>query len=564
MKIRQLIIKNFRGIKSLEFKVIHDFNVFIGPGDSTKTTILDAIALVLSPYWNVSITDNDFYNFNLQSNIEIFATIVEIPDKLIKAEKFGLNLRGWSPDHGVVDEPNENTIEALTIHFVVDKNLEPEWFIYNDRIQDEIHISAQDRMKLGMNFIELHSQKDFTWGRTSALSRMSLEKEEISNILANANREAKKAVSTSTFDQLSAIANEIESNSAQFGVRPREKFQPGLDSFGYGFGASSLALHDGPLPVRYFGEGTKRLLSIAIQTESNKEGGIILIDELEIGLEPYRLRGLINILKTNQNNNNQYFITTHSAFSLLELNANDLFVTRNHEGKTIIQAVSEDLQDVVRRMPEAFLARKIVICEGKTELGFSFSLANYWKSESEINLSYQGVIFVDGNGDSAIRYSEKMNLLGYEVCYWADSDKYSMESDEIKNLIKKNIKVIIWEDSCSIEEQILLELPKEDVPELLSLACDLQQISNDRFIQSLNSKTSLDISNFDEILNAFDNSDDEREIRKLLGKFLKNKTYFKNVEKGEKLGDFVIPKLKSTPTSKTMEKIEELKSWCND
>ncbi len=81
-------------------------------------------------------------------------------------------------------------------------------------------------------------------------------------------------------------------------------------------------------------------------------------------------------------------------------------MTRNINGETIIQAVSEELQDVVRKMPEAFLARKIVICEGKTELGFSFSLANYWESESDFNLSYHGVIFVDGNGDSAIKYSE--------------------------------------------------------------------------------------------------------------------------------------------------------------
>ncbi len=47
-------------------------------------------------------------------------------------------------------------------------------------------------MRLGMNFIEVHSQKDFTWGRASALSRMAQDKDEISNILANANREAKK------------------------------------------------------------------------------------------------------------------------------------------------------------------------------------------------------------------------------------------------------------------------------------------------------------------------------------------------------------------------------------
>ncbi len=71
-------------------------------------------------------------------------------------------------------------------------------------------------MRLGMNFIEVHSQKDFTWGRASALSRMAQDKDEISNILANANREAKKAVSSSTIDQLSTIANDIEKKFSEF------------------------------------------------------------------------------------------------------------------------------------------------------------------------------------------------------------------------------------------------------------------------------------------------------------------------------------------------------------
>ena len=52
MRIRHISIKNFRGIKELDWKVTGDFVCLIGPGDSTKSTILDAIECALYPRWN--------------------------------------------------------------------------------------------------------------------------------------------------------------------------------------------------------------------------------------------------------------------------------------------------------------------------------------------------------------------------------------------------------------------------------------------------------------------------------------------------------------------------------
>ena len=47
--IRLLTIKTFRGIKELAWRPSPGLNVILGGGDVGKTTILDAIALLLSP-----------------------------------------------------------------------------------------------------------------------------------------------------------------------------------------------------------------------------------------------------------------------------------------------------------------------------------------------------------------------------------------------------------------------------------------------------------------------------------------------------------------------------------
>ena len=57
--------------------------------------------------------------------------------------------------------------------------------------------------------------------------------------------------------------------------------------------------------------------------------GILLIDEIELGLEPSRIRSLINLL-TNiaETKGTQIIITTHSPITLSECSANQIEVVR--------------------------------------------------------------------------------------------------------------------------------------------------------------------------------------------------------------------------------------------
>lgn len=61
MNIHHIKIERFRGIRELDWRVGGDFVCFVGPGDSTKTTILDAVEFALSPRWNIQFDDSDFY-----------------------------------------------------------------------------------------------------------------------------------------------------------------------------------------------------------------------------------------------------------------------------------------------------------------------------------------------------------------------------------------------------------------------------------------------------------------------------------------------------------------------
>ena len=65
MRITNLEIINFRGIKNASIVFPRDERVLclIGAGDSTKSTILQAIEWILWPSWNLSASDSDFYEY---------------------------------------------------------------------------------------------------------------------------------------------------------------------------------------------------------------------------------------------------------------------------------------------------------------------------------------------------------------------------------------------------------------------------------------------------------------------------------------------------------------------
>lgn len=62
MQVRKIIVRNFRGINAADWVLPPNrFVCLVGPGDSTKTTLLNVIGLVLSPR-NVAFTDADFFS----------------------------------------------------------------------------------------------------------------------------------------------------------------------------------------------------------------------------------------------------------------------------------------------------------------------------------------------------------------------------------------------------------------------------------------------------------------------------------------------------------------------
>ena len=132
--IRWIVIQNFRGIKQLSWQPAPGINCLIGPGDSSKSTVLDAIDLCLGARRNVPFSDTDFHRMDTSCPISIHAIIGDLPDELLSIDSYGVFLKGYDNSKGeLYDEPQAHLEPVLKVSLTVETDLEPSRTIHSER-----------------------------------------------------------------------------------------------------------------------------------------------------------------------------------------------------------------------------------------------------------------------------------------------------------------------------------------------------------------------------------------------------------------------------------------------
>lgn len=551
-KIHELKIKNFRGIRDFSHTFgIANFICLIGRGDSGKTTILDAISYVLSSSWNLTFFDSDFYECNTDTPIEIEATLIDLPENLILESKYGLHIRGLDKStNEIKDDLEDDHEKVLTIKLEIQKDLEPKWYIINDRQDSPISISAYDRAKLNVFMISDYIDRHFSWSKGTPLYSLLKQQQDSINPEGNnktieALREAKSKIDNDSFEQFKEITSTVKSKAAELGI-DISNTSTTIDFKDILVKDGRVCLHDEKIPFRLKGKGSKRLISIAIQTALADIGGIILIDEIEQGFEPDRVQHLVNTLK--RNNSGQIFMTTHSRDVIVELKTSDIFIMKKDASKLI--AIKNSLQGCIRKNPEAFFANRIIVCEGATEIGICRALNHFGTQKGKKNASFLGVRFADGTGSNIIAYCEGFKKSGFEVCLFCDSDDNGINNKKVE-LKYDGIEIFDCEQGNAIENQVFKDLRWDAIRELInyeekkSLEKAVKDSVNSRCTESLT-------TNWQET--------DSAANREALGKTAKDMGWFKRIDHGEYLGTVIckyIDKIEDKTLGKQIKKISD-------
>lgn len=557
-KIHTLKIKNFRGISNFEQVFgLSEFICIIGRGDSGKTTVLEAISSVLCGSWNLSFHDTDFFEGNVEFPIEIEASLFDLPKRLLQEDKFGLYIRGLDLEtNSIHDDVEDHHESLLTIRLTVEKDLEPKWCVVNNR-QEPIDIRAKDRSSLNVFLVSEYIDRHFTWSAGSPLYSLltseEVDKKENTNVVIDALRDVKNSISEESFAHLNPILDRVKETASAFGV-DISSTTTAIDFRDFSVKDGRISLHERNIPFRLKGKGSKRLISVALQLELVKSGGIILIDEIEQGLEPDRAQHVAKTLKSSKKG--QIFITTHSRDVLVELGAENLFKMKKNA--TSFYSFDSSLQGLLRKNPEAFFAEKVLVCEGATEVGICRALNKHRIGVGKENASTKGIRFADGEGSSQFEYANNFMKAGYPVCLFCDSDKEE-EKQKKEELRKRGVKVIDCEEGKAIENQLFTDLPWNRIKELLEYKTqDLQNKNSvEDCVKFWYKKKYGDLAeNWRDV--------ESPEIREVLGDAAKEKGWFKRIDHGEILGKACCGCLEEMNEKKIKIQFDEISEWIDN
>ena len=572
MKIRHVSVKNFRGIRSLDWNVNSDVVCLIGPGDATKSTVLTAIEYALSSRPFLVLNDADFYDADASQPIVIEITVTHPPNHLLTERKYALFQRGWSAACGLFDDPDPLDDPALTIRFFADDALEPRWTVTKQANDEGRAIGWRDRAALHLFRVDDEIDRHLAWGRGSALAALTADDNEIDSTLTAAQRRAREASFADTHEKLDAAAKSAYEHAVAFGIPPGPHFQPGLDVRGMG-GAANLVLHQERIPLKYSGLGTKRLVTLAIQKSQISGGSVVLVDEIEYGLEPHRLLHLLQSLReavaTEETPSlDQIILTTHSPSAVAEMEAGDLYVVGSEDGITTIRRITDafdaaddiDPQAIARAGASALLAKRVVVAEGRTEMGYVRAMASHWNVVRGTPIAHLGTTVMDGGGQQAAKRSIGLARLGYQTALLVDSDVALDPPPE--SVSKAGVQVIQWADSVSTEERIAHDLPEKELGRLVELAIELTE-DQEAVLSSIGAQLPSLIAplSTSDVASWISPKTPIAEIRKAIGKAAKKKKWFKSIESGQRLGELVGELLAQMGASDTVAKTDALESF---
>lgn len=574
MRIVKLSVENFRGIQELEWTPERKpLCCLIGHGDSGKSTVLDAIEAALSSRW-YTFGEGDFRQCETSQPIKIEVTVAELSKPLLSDEKFGLYIRGLAPDRTVRDEPEDGDEPVLTVRLTVDATMEPVWEVVNDRSPYPRTMSNRDRALFRVVRLTGDDARHLTWGQGSILSKLTESGDEAAQQLAEAYRAAKASTRLHEIESLVKVANEAQARAIEVGAIVEDAYIPGLELLKGGFSSGSIALHDGAVPLRLAGTGTRRLATLAIQRAAIDEGAIILVDEIEQGLEPHRILGAIVHLRqaqaaatTARHPTGQIIMTTHSDVALSEIPPESLYVCRRRAGDAlrILHPTDQDaLRRVLKHMPRALFARRLLVCEGDTELGLMLGLRELFPDRhGGASIEQRGAAIVDGGGANAPQMATALAVLGYTTALYRDSD-VPVPTRQQKSLDSAGAHTITYPTKMAIEEAFFGGVTDDDLVD--ELLCAAEKYKGEATVIDQLNKSFPEAEPNGIQNSTFKDMDlelglERDEVMQRLGRLAKQFAWFKNQYIARELAPLVDKAIAQSPTSELAIALREIEEW---
>jgi len=460
-QLRRLEITKFRGLKHVVWHPAPGVNLILGGGDVGKTTLLEAIALLLHPTSNLALNDADYWLRDTDNEFVIEAVFAIPPEYGVQNLSTMPYPWAWDGNDAVPRPEDEDAPEAVykvRVRGTVDMDLNYEMIQPQG---DCIIFPTVLRKRLGL--VKLSSDdrndKDLRLVQGAALDRLLADKtlraklgSAVSSLKLGAELNEESVLSLERLDTI------FKGNALPNGLGLGFLSSPG-QSIGSLVGLTAQK-NEQSLPLTSWGAGTRRLAALTIANATQGGQPITVVDEIERGLEPYRQRRLIAQLAATKA---QTFLTTHSAAVLSAARDTTIWYFGS-SGKINLLDASK-IGPLLERDAECLLSRVPVIVEGATEVGLLEHLCNIFVPQWR----ERGVTITDGkNNEQTLEALEALSAGGQRCAGMADRELVnSLDGRWAKAKLNMGELLLRWNKGC-LEENLLPVLMSKSWTEILA------------------------------------------------------------------------------------------------
>ena len=467
--IQRLVLKNFKRFKSLELEFDPELNILVGGNEAGKSSILQAIDLVLSASRSKVESLGLETIFNAECVSDFLSTdkkIDHLPELLVEVYLDGVDGR-----HDLDGRNNSKGADHFGIKMVC-KPLDD----YTKEIQA---ILSENKGSFPFEFYSIQFLT-FTDEALSPyrkpLKHLLVDSSQINNEYATREYTRSMYFAQTSVAERNFYAFEYRKAKSQFKDNIFKTMNDAMGTYKFDVRTSPKAsvetdiiITEGDIPIDGKGKGRQCFIKTEFALHNREHAlDLLLLEEPENHLSHVHMHKLIERIR--ESSRKQLFIATHSSLIAMRLGLKKVLMlsAENPSQAISLEDLSQETANFFMKAPdnnvlELALCKKAILVEGDAE--FILIDALYRNSVKGASIEIDGIHVISVDGTSFKRYLELGKLLDIKIAVIRDNDgeykancvdryaEYTSSSIRIfadKNDARYTFEVCMYEDNKAI------------------------------------------------------------------------------------------------------------------
>ncbi|MCT1182753.1 ATP-dependent endonuclease [Lactococcus lactis] len=452
--IKKIKLNNYKKFKKSEFVFNAGRNILVGENGVGKSSVLQAISLVLSGSYSriESIGLESLFNVEVISNFLVNSQkIEELPELIVElyfSEKYS-----DSASYDINGKYNTERIECDGLQLKISADCEE----YFDEISE---VLSHDEPSFPFDYYKVEfttfGNKSYnTYKKRHKIKHSTIDTTSMNQTIATKNYVSQLFVNQSG-KQRQKISHEFRELSKNFSQKMYDEYMETSDDE-YRLKVKNatekhfsdmLTDHKNEISIENLGLGERVLLGVKSSLDSADEDvQVVLVEEPENHLSYLNMHKLIEIIEGGDNSK-QMFIATHSNMIASRLELKNIILIGSDAKKTDLTELTAETSRFFTKAPNSnvlnfILAKKAILIEGDAEY---ILLEKFYEMIREDKPFADDVAIISCGGKSFKRYLEIAKILDKRVAVITDND-----SDFEKNITEsykdfRNTNIEIFSD----------------------------------------------------------------------------------------------------------------------